>query len=108
VERYLIKQGLKRLILLPIVLSVLYAGLLLWQLNRMVSEGDWVEHITQVMSLASDAQRHVQFQENALRGFLLTKAPLFEDQFIREDTVIDSVFQQLHQLALDNRLHRRT
>jgi len=107
VERYLIKQGLKRLILLPIVLSVLYAGLLLWQLNRMVGEGDWVAHTTQVMSLSSDAQRHVQFQESALRGFLLTKAPLFEHQFVREDTVIDSVFQRLHQLALDNRLQTR-
>src|SRR2546430_2052376 len=67
VERYLVKRGLDRLILLPIVLSVLYAAVLLWQLTRMIGEGDWIEHTTSVMALASDAQRHVQFQESALR-----------------------------------------
>ena len=101
-ERRLVKRGLNRIILLPIVLSILYAGVLIWQLSRMLDENDWIQHTMQVLLLANEAPRHIQFQESALQGYLLSHQPLFYTQFQQEDGAIDSVFQQIHQLTLDN------
>jgi PAS domain S-box-containing protein len=103
VERRLIKRGLNRIILLPIVLSVLYAGVVLWQLGRMLGESEWIQHTTTVLLTASEAQRHIQLQESSLRGYVQSRAPLFEGQFQSEDKVIDTTLQQLHELTLDNR-----
>jgi PAS domain S-box-containing protein len=107
VERRLIKRGLNRIILLPIVLSVLYAGVVLWQLSRMLVESDWIHHTTAVLQTASEAQRHIQSQESSLRGYILSRAPLFEGEFQSEDKIIDTTLQQLHQQTLDNREQAR-
>ena len=106
-EHNLVKRGLNRIILLPIVLSVLYAGVLLWQLNRMLDESRWIQHTTQVLSMASETQRHIQAQESALRGYILTRSPFFNSQFTRADFTIDSVLQRLHQQVLDNKVQVR-
>src|SRR6476469_8205392 len=102
-----IKRGLHRIILLPIVLSALYAGVLIWQLGRMIDEGEWVGHTTHVISLSNDAQKHIAMQEGALRGFLLTADPSFSRQFRQEDAVVDTTFQILHQAVLDNATQTR-
>src|SRR5947208_3424336 len=88
--------------LLPVVLSALYGVVLLWQINRMLRADDWVRHSIEVLTVSSDAQRHIQFQESALRGYLLTHAPMFEAQFQREDLAVDSLLQQAHSMTLDN------
>lgn len=101
-ERYLVRRGLARLILLPIVLSVLYAGVVLWQFQRMLGERDWVMHTTEVMTVGMDVQRHYASQEAALRGYLLTRSPYFQLRFATEDSLVDRSFQELHQLVHDN------
>src|SRR5436189_2096435 len=88
--------------LLPVILSVLYGGVLLWQINRMLRADDWVRHSTEVLTLSADVQRHIQGQESALRGFLLTSAPLFTSQFNREDLIVDSLLQRFHTSTADN------
>ncbi|GEM_PF-2265667 len=101
-ERILVKRGLNRLVLLPLVLSGLYAVVLLWQMNRMMSGSNWVLHTSQVMMLASETQRHIQHQESVLRGFLISHAPRFANDFRSEEPTIDSLFQQMHVQTLDN------
>ncbi|MDP4199082.1 MAG: PAS domain S-box protein [Bacteroidota bacterium] len=106
-ERNLVKRGLTRLMLLPILLSVLYGGVLLWQIDRMLSANDWVRHSIEVLTASSDAQRHIQLEESALRGYLLTRDTIFARQFEREDITIDSLFQQFHAMSLDNPVQSR-
>ncbi len=101
-ERYLVKRGLNRIIILPIVLSVLYAAVLIWQIDRMLSADDWVQHTERVLALASDAQRHIQIQESSLRGYLLTPLPFFVTRFHNAEGVTDTLFQELHVLIIDN------
>jgi PAS domain S-box-containing protein len=88
--------------LLPVLLSVLYGGVLLWQINRMLRADDWVRHSTDVLTVSADAQRQIQGEESALRGFLLTHSDFFNKQFEREDFFVDSLFQQFHILTADN------
>jgi PAS domain S-box-containing protein len=101
-ERFLVRRGLNRLILLPILLSVLYAGLVLWQLQRMLDERDWVQHTTGVITLGTDVQRHFALQQSALRGYLLSNDPKFRTEFQMEDSQVDVTLQRLHQLVHDN------
>ena len=101
-ERRLVQRGLNRLFLLPILLSVLYAGLLVWQLNRMLDANDWVRHTNRALTLSSEVQRHIQFQESALRGYEIVPIPLFLSQFQSEEGKVDSVFELLHIATIDN------
>jgi PAS domain S-box-containing protein len=102
VERNLVKRGLNRIILLPIVLSVLYAAVLVWQLSRMVSSNDWILHTTAVMELSSEAARHIQFQESALSHFDIVPNDRFLEEFHTEEQNVDSCFERLHALTIDN------
>ncbi|HET6402327.1 MAG TPA: PAS domain S-box protein [Candidatus Kapabacteria bacterium] len=106
-ERQLVKRGLNRIILLPIVLSALYAAVLVWQLDRMLDADDWVHHSSQILTLSSETQRHIQFQESALRGYLLTPEAIFLVQFHGQEQIVDSLFQSLHILVLDNPVQTR-
>ncbi|HEY3875753.1 MAG TPA: PAS domain S-box protein [Candidatus Kapabacteria bacterium] len=101
-ERNLVKRGLNRIILLPIVLSVLYAAVLVWQLSRMVSSNDWILHTTAVMELSSEAARHIQFQESALSHFDIVPNDRFLEEFHTEEQNVDSCFERLHALTIDN------
>lgn len=88
--------------MLPVVLSVLYGAVLIWQINRMLRADDWVRHSNEVLMISSDGQRHVQSQENALRGYLLTRSAFFLTQYAAEDRSVDSILQQLHTMTADN------
>ncbi len=88
---------------MPIVLSVLYAAVLLWQLNRMLDSDEWVHHSSTILTHSSELERHIQFQESALRGYLIDPNPIFLVQFHDESLYTDSLFQVLHILVLDNR-----
>src|ERR1700733_4307172 len=101
-ERKLIKRGLNRIILLPIVLSVLYAGILIWQLNRTLAMSDWVDHTSQALTLSSETERHTQFEESELRGYLVAHSQQFAGRFNHEGAIIDSLFEELHNLTIDN------
>ncbi|HEX5315776.1 MAG TPA: PAS domain S-box protein, partial [Candidatus Kapabacteria bacterium] len=106
-ERQFIKRGLNRIILLPIVLSALYAVVLVWQLDRMLESDEWVQHSSQILTLSSETERHIQYQESALRGYLIVPDPTFLDQFHSQEQAVDSLFQTLHVLALDNPIQTR-
>ena len=101
-ERYLVTRGLNRIILLPIILSVLYAGVLVWQLYRMLDADRSVQHTSQVLILSNQELRHIQFQESALRGYDITPDSIFLSQYRREETKVDSMFELLHLQILDN------
>lgn len=101
-ERYLVRRGLNRLILLPILLSILYAGVVLWQLQRMLDERQWLQHTTDVITVGMDVQRHFALQQSALRGYLLIKDSSLQASFWSEDSLVDVSLQRLHQLIHDN------
>jgi PAS domain S-box-containing protein len=88
--------------LLPVLLSVLYGAVLLWQINRMLRADDWVRHSIEVLTVSTDGLRHIQAEESALRGYLLTHSSFFSDQFQHEDQTVDSMLQRLHTMIADN------
>ncbi len=88
--------------LMPIVLSIVYAAVLGWQLERMLTASTWVEHTSNVITHANETNRQIQFQESALLRYLLTSQPIYLSQFYDSEQTVDSLFQQLHILVIDN------
>ena len=101
-EPKLVQRGLNRIILLPILLSALYASVLVWQLDRMLADNDWVHHSSSILTRSSETERHIELQESALRGYLLAPQPGFLLQFHAQEQAVDTLFQSLHILVLDN------
>lgn len=70
-------------VLPPLVLTAILAGLFLWQISRLLSPSQWVEHTDEVIERANRAQRLLLDMETGVRGYLLTGRQEFLEPYNR-------------------------
>ncbi len=96
------RRILLRAVVLPLVLLAIVAGVLLWQISRLLSAAKWVEHTDQVIAGADDALRLIVDMETGLRGYLITGRKDFLEPYERALPEIDPALDRLGELVADN------
>ncbi|MBD1909126.1 MULTISPECIES: CHASE3 domain-containing protein [unclassified Leptolyngbya] len=96
------RRKLTRAIALPIVLLLLLAGVSIWQITRLLSALQWVDHTNQVISQANYIQKLLLDRETGFRGYLLTGRQEFLEPYEQANEVLDPSLEKLGKLVSDN------
>ncbi|MBD1915938.1 MULTISPECIES: CHASE3 domain-containing protein [Cyanophyceae] len=89
-------------IALPVVLLLLLSGVSIWQITRLLSALDWVDHTGEVISQANSAQKLLLDMETGFRGYLLTGEQEFLEPYEQANRLIEPSLEELKTLVSDN------
>jgi PAS domain S-box-containing protein len=96
------KRMLTRAVILPLVLLMVLAGVLLWQIERLVNAGQWVDHTEEVLAQAYNVRTLLSDMEAGHRGYLLTGNTQFLDSYTQAAPELDPSFESLRSMVSDN------
>jgi signal transduction histidine kinase len=97
------KPLIVRALLLPIFLVIAFAGVMIWQVNRLISTQGWVAHSDEVISQANGLRFFYTEMESAVRGFLITADPTFRQPYDNARKMLGPASITLQELVSDNR-----
>ncbi|MDZ8078667.1 MAG: CHASE3 domain-containing protein [Nostoc sp. DcaGUA01] len=87
---------------LPIILLLSLSGISIWQITRLLSVMNWVEHTDQVIAQAHLTQKLLVDFETGVRGYQLTGNPEFLQPYEQSNSQINAAFDKLGNLVSDN------
>ncbi len=87
---------------LPLLLMSILAGTLIWQVDRLTSVMQWVDHTDQVIAQANYTQKLLVDMETGLRGYLVTGNTEFLEPYQQGREAIAPAFDKLKRLISDN------
>jgi PAS domain S-box-containing protein len=93
---------LRRTVALPVVLLVLLAIVLAFEILLLSATLRWVDHSDQVISNARQLQRQIVEMETGLRGYYLTGDSAFLDSYNDAKSKVPDQLNLLRQLTSDN------
>jgi two-component system cell cycle sensor histidine kinase/response regulator CckA len=96
------KRILTRSVVLPLVLMMVLAGVLLWQIKRLIDAAQWVDHTDQVIAQANNVRTLLSDMESGQRGYLLAGNLQFMEPYTKAMPEIDPSFERLRRLVSDN------
>jgi two-component system cell cycle sensor histidine kinase/response regulator CckA len=96
------RRVLTRTIAVPLLLMVVLAGVLLWQIKHLTDKSRWVDHTGQVIDQAQDIRDLLLDMETGEGGYLLTGNQQFLEPYTRAVPEIDPSFERLSNLVSDN------
>ncbi len=97
-----IQRRLTKVFVLPVVLMLTLAGVLSWQISRLLEVTQWVNHTNIVIAQANLLQKLLVDMETGLRGYLVTENPDFLEPYTQGSLLIDPAFNELARLTSDN------
>ena len=97
------RRQLRRLILVPLVVSLLIAVVLEFQVSRLQSAQQWVDHTDIVLTAAGNVLKTIIDQETGLRGFALSRDRRFLQPYQRAESTLPGLFAELRENISDNR-----
>jgi two-component system cell cycle sensor histidine kinase/response regulator CckA len=101
------KLLLTQAIALPFILMAVLASIMLYQVSRLTSMAQWVEHSDQIIAQAQTSQKLLVDMQTGLRGYLINKSPVFLEPYKSAAKQIDSSLDFLHTLVSDDALQLR-
>ena len=96
------RRILIRAILLPLALVGVLAGVFFWQITRLLSAAEWVEHTDQVITQAIAAQKLLIDMETGVRGYLVTADHIFLEPYEQAEPKVAPLLADLRRLTSDN------
>lgn len=96
------RRQLRRLILLPLLILLLIAGGLEFQVRRLTFAQNWVDHTDVVLSQSRLLLRFIIDQETGLRGYVLTHDMRFLQPYRAADQKLQPLFEQVQTTISDN------
>jgi len=96
------RRQIRRLILVPLIVSLLIAAVLELQVRRLTSAQGWVEHTDFVIAQSRLLLRSIIDQETGLRGYLLSRETQFLQPFHSAEASVPGLFDQLRRETADN------
>jgi len=96
------RRQIRRLILVPLIVSLLIAVVLELQVHRLTSAQGWVEHTDFVIGQSRLLLRSIIDQETGLRGYLLSRDTQFLQPYHAADATVPGLFDQLRRETADN------
>lgn len=96
------KRIIAQAVITPIVILLVLVGLLVWQIDSLVQAAQWVDHSDQVISQAHLTLQYALDAETGLRGYLITRNPIFLQPYSEAQTAIWPAFNSLQRDVADN------
>ncbi len=96
------RRTLSLAVVMPLVFMAALAGVLLWQINYLLSETNWVEHTDEVIAQANETQRLIADAQAGLRAYLLGGGEGSPNPHARAAPAVDPAFDRLRRLVSDN------
>lgn len=96
------RRQIGRLILVPLLLTFLIAGVLELQVHRLTSAQNWVDHTDVVLAQTRLLTRFIIDQETGLRGYLLTHDNHFLQPYQFAETALPGLVEQMRANIVDN------
>jgi PAS domain S-box-containing protein len=96
------RRQVRRLILVPLLVTILIAGVLELQVHRLTKAQDWVDHTDVVLAQARLLTRFIVDQETGLRGYLLTQDTHFLQPYHFAESSLPGLFEQMRANIADN------
>jgi signal transduction histidine kinase len=90
-----------RAAVLPIGLLLLLAGLLVWQIQLLLSSAVWVERTDEILGSANRLERLHIDMETGLRGYLITHNPAFLEPFNRGVEIVSPLSESITRMLSD-------
>ncbi|OUL29368.1 hypothetical protein BV372_23250 [Nostoc sp. T09] len=89
-------------IALPIILLLLLSGASIWQITRLFSAMQWVDHTDRVIARANHLQKLLLDIETGVRGYQIAGTPEFLGPYQQASAQINTAFDELGDLVADN------
>lgn len=102
IAKSIFRQRLTSAIALPSVLLLLFSGVSLWQVNRLLSALQWVDHTDQVITQAYRTHKLLLDIQTGSRGYIITGQEDFLEPYQQAKPTIDAAFLELKNLVADN------
>jgi len=96
------KSLLRRVIVVPLVVTAAFAGLLLWETFDLNRSMQWVDHTDQVLDQSGHLLKLLVDMESAKRGYVATGDESFLHPYREGTKRFESDFQVLYQMLADN------
>ncbi|HEY9878969.1 MAG TPA: CHASE3 domain-containing protein [Leptolyngbyaceae cyanobacterium] len=101
-SKTLFRRRLIYAVTLPVVLLLLLAGISIFQITRLLTALQWIDHTNRVISHANYVQKLLLDMETGLRGYQLTGEPEFLEPYEQANAIAGNAFDELEQLVSDN------
>lgn len=102
IARVIFQRQLTRAIALPSVLLLSFSGVSWWQVTRLISAMQWVDHTDQVITQAYRTQNLLLEIQSGSRGYILTGELEILAPYLESRPVTNDAFTQLKHLVADN------
>ncbi|GAB1539465.1 hypothetical protein NUACC21_21310 [Scytonema sp. NUACC21] len=102
IPQVLFRRRLISTIALPISLLLLLSGISIWQITRLLSAMQWVDHTDRVIAQANRTQKLLLDLETGVRGYQISGEADFLEPYQQANSVINSAFDELGRLVSDN------
>ncbi|BAT52548.1 two-component hybrid sensor and regulator [Nostoc sp. NIES-3756] len=102
IARVIFQRQLTRAIALPSVLLLSFSGVSWWQVNRLISAMQWVDHTDQVITQAYRTQKLLLDIQTGSRGYILTGELDILAPYLEARPVTGAAFEELKNLVADN------
>ena len=93
---------LRQTLFLPVLLLLVLAGFIIWQISRSSAELRWIDHSDDVMEQTIRLEKLVLYEETGLRGYQLTGDNSMLTPYRAATAPIAKEFTMLHELVADN------
>lgn len=101
-EQSVFNKVLARAVALPAVFMILIAGVLLWQINRLLTAARSVERADRVIAKSHEAEKMMIDMETGTRGYLVTGVPVFLEPYQKSRPLVGPALDELRTLAADS------
>lgn len=102
IDRRWFRRILLQLLVAPVLVPLLLACTLLWQVASLRGALGWVEHTDLVIAQAQVVQRYLIDMETGTRGYLLTGQAEFLEPYDAGSANLDAALRELQRLVADN------
>jgi PAS domain S-box-containing protein len=96
------KSLLRRMIVVPIVVTAALAGLLLWETIDLNKSLQWVDHTDRILDQSGHLLMLLIDMESGTRGYIATGDETFLHPYLEGTKRFDSEFQALYPMVADN------
>ena len=97
-----LRSLLRRVIVVPMLVTTSLAGFLLWETFDLNKSMQWVDHTDRVLDQSGHLLKLLVDMESAKRGYIATGDETFLPPYLEGTKEFDSEFQALYQLVADN------
>jgi PAS domain S-box-containing protein len=102
IDQKSLRRTLLNTLILPPLLMIALAGVLLWQINRLLSMEQRVSHTNEVITQAHQFEKLLVDMETGVRGYLITGNYRFLEPYNEAATLIDAAFNDLSRSSSEN------